>query len=76
MPENPIQPCDVVGCSQPGSGSYLAASDTRVLRFAVCDEHLSRLQAGARPTVVAERLDLSRLDALPALLLPSPEGDD
>lgn len=76
MPQSPIQSCDVVGCPQPGAGSYLHASDARALRFAVCDEHLSRLQVGVRPTVVADRLDLARLDALPALLLSSAEGDD
>jgi hypothetical protein len=44
--------CDVVGCDQPPTGSYLSAGRTEVAEFAVCHTHLAKMKAGRRPVVV------------------------
>lgn len=70
--------CDVVACGRPAAGSHLDAALGRSVKFAVCDEHLSRLQAGQRPTilmVLSAGLDDDAREGRPALLFPS-ERDD
>jgi hypothetical protein len=61
MPEEPDPLCDVVACHQPATGSYLQAADAGSVEFAVCRQHLTELRAGARPTVVAGRLEIAQL---------------
>jgi hypothetical protein len=61
--------CDVVGCDEPATASYLDARDSRLLEFAICPGHHARLQSGERPVVVAERYDLANLDGRPVLIM-------
>lgn len=63
--------CDVVGCDEPATGSYLHARDTRLLEFGICIRHHARLQNGERPVVVADSYDAPGLDGRPALVLGS-----
>lgn len=62
--------CDVVGCGEPATGSYLHARDARLLEFGICTGHHARLQNGERPVVLAEPTTLrgSKLSR-PALVL-------
>lgn len=61
--------CDVVGCDESATASYLDAADSRLLEFSICPAHHSRLQTGAQPVIVTERLGLSGRGGHPALLL-------
>jgi hypothetical protein len=61
--------CDVLGCGELATASYLDARDSYPLEFSICPAHRSRLQAGAQPVIVAERFGLSDVDGHPALLL-------
>ena len=76
MPEAVSPICDVVECRRTAVGSYLHAADAPALQFAVCHEHLARMKAGSRPTVVAERLGPDGLAGRPALLLDRSATDD
>lgn len=76
MPKQSSLSCAVVNCERPAAGSYMRAADARSDQFVVCQQHLRELKEGARPTVVAERLDLANLDGRPALLLSPPAQDD
>jgi hypothetical protein len=60
--------CDVVGCDEPATGSFMRARDARLVAFSICDGHFVRLQLGDRPRVVD--------DGLPALVLEPVERDD
>jgi hypothetical protein len=61
--------CDVAGCNEPATASYLDARDSRLLEFAICPGHYARLQSGEQPVVVAERFDLADLDGRPVLIM-------
>lgn len=61
--------CDVVGCEEPTTGSYLDTKAHGGFQFWVCAEHFARLQGGEQPVIVAERWDLAQLDARPALIM-------
>jgi hypothetical protein len=76
VPEAVSRICDVVECHQTAVGSYLHAADTPALQFAVCHEHLARMKAGWRPTVVAEGLGPDGRGGSPALLLDRSATDD
>ena len=67
--------CDVPGCDEPATRSYLHARLARMLEFSICTGHYARLQNGERPVVVAERLDLAALDDRPGLVLDHPEPE-
>ena len=60
--------CDVVGCSSPGTGSYLNAAPSSATEFALCDAHFARMAAGETPVIVAERLDLAGLNGRQVLI--------
>lgn len=60
--------CDVMGCEEPASGSYLHARDSRLLEFAICPGHYARLQKGGQP-VVADDPSWVNTDCRPALIL-------
>jgi hypothetical protein len=76
MPKTLRSPCDVVACGRPAASSYLDAALARSVQFAVCDEHLSRLQAGQRPTILTEGGDVAVRAGRPALLFPGSTGAD
>lgn len=59
--------CDVAGCPEPATGSYLHARDAEHLEFGICPEHHAHLQKGARPIVVSEGYDA--LHGRPMLVL-------
>lgn len=61
--------CDVVGCDEAATASYLDARDTRLLEFSICPGHHVRLQKGARPVIVAEGPGLSDVDGRAVLVL-------
>lgn len=61
--------CEVVGCDEPATASYLHARDARLLEFSICTDHYSRMQHGEQPTVVGEGGDLAPLDGPAALLI-------
>ena len=61
--------CDVVGCDESATASYLDARDSHLLEFSICPAHYSRLQAGAQPVIVADRFGLSDVNGHAALLL-------
>lgn len=46
--------CDVAGCGDPATGSYLHSAHGDPLEFAVCAAHVARMQAGTRPVVLVE----------------------
>ena len=46
--------CEVVGCGERATGSYLHSARDAAVEFAVCATHVARLQAGTRPAVVVE----------------------
>lgn len=46
--------CDVAGCGDPATGSYLHSGDGDPVEFAVCAAHVARMQAGTRPAVLVE----------------------
>jgi hypothetical protein len=73
MVPSPERPCDVVGCGEQPNGTYLDSSDTRQRQFLVCDRHMQRLRDGARPSIVAARLDLGQLYERPALQIDEQE---
>lgn len=50
--------CEVAGCGEPATGSYLhSAARGAAVEFGVCATHVARLQAGSRPAVVVENGD-------------------
>lgn len=66
--------CDVIGCDEPATGSYLHARDTRLLEFGICIGHHARLQNGERPLVIAEPTALrGSTSSRPALVLQRQE---
>jgi hypothetical protein len=56
--------CEVVGCDDPATGSYLHAAHGAAVEFLVCAGHVARLQAGVRPVVLADRRDDGRRPTL------------
>lgn len=61
--------CDVVGCAEPATGSYLHARDVRLLEFSICAGHYVRLQNGAQPVIVTEGFGLAHADGDAVLIL-------
>lgn len=47
--------CEVAGCEDPATGSYLHAGPGDAVEFRVCAGHVARLQGGTRPAVVVEK---------------------
>jgi len=76
MPKTPRSPCDVVACGRPSASSYLHATLARSVQFAICDEHLARLQAGQRPTILTDGGDVAGRDDRPALQFSGSTGAD
>ena len=52
--------CEVAGCGDRATGSYLHSAHGDPVEFAVCAAHVSRLQAGTRPVVLVENGDGGR----------------
>lgn len=46
--------CEVTGCDDPATGSYLHSAREGAVQFAVCAAHVARLQAGSKPAVVMQ----------------------
>lgn len=61
--------CDVVGCDEQATGSYLHAWDSLLLEFAICTGHHARLQTGVKPVVITERFNVAGLEPDPVLIL-------
>lgn len=61
--------CDVVGCDEAATATYLDTRDSQVLEFSICPVHFFRLRKGPQPVIVAERFGLSDVDGRPVLLL-------
>ena len=62
--------CDVVVCPHTANGRYLHLRQGRALQFNVCTAHFDRIKSGETPEVVdAERLDVAKTDARPALVM-------
>lgn len=61
--------CDVIGCDEPATATYLDARHSQALKFSVCPVHFDRLQQEPQPVIVAERFGLSDVDGRPVLLL-------
>lgn len=61
--------CDVIGCGESATASYLDASGSHLLEFGICPAHHSRLRTGAQPVIVTERFGPSDAEGHPALLL-------
>jgi hypothetical protein len=59
--------CQAIACERPATGSYQPTYGGAG-EFALCGAHLSRMRAGERPAVVAERFDLADLGGPLALL--------
>lgn len=43
--------CDVVGCDQPATGSYLHSRESLLMEFSICDGHYARLRNGEPPVI-------------------------
>jgi hypothetical protein len=69
MFERPGASCEVLDCRQPAAGSYLHAADAGSVEFGVCEVHLTRLRAGARPAVVDDVSAQDGVDGRPVLLV-------
>jgi hypothetical protein len=62
--------CDVVACPHPANSRYLHLRQGRALQFNICAAHFHRIQSGETPEVVdAQRLDVAKTDARPALVM-------
>lgn len=48
--------CDVAGCTDEATGTFLHARDARLLEFGVCSGHYVALQSGERPVVASDRV--------------------
>lgn len=49
--------CQVAGCGELATGSYLHSGHGDAVEFAVCATHVARLRAGSRPAVRVEKGD-------------------
>ena len=47
--------CDVVGCGDPSTGSYLHATTRSAIQFAVCDVHFDQLKDGGKTVILDGR---------------------
>lgn len=68
--------CEVLGCDEPATATYLHAVDKRLVEFSICGGHSARVERGERPVVAAERSDPADLAGRTVLVLGSPDDDE